>query len=540
MRKLSIVVAALLVLMVATMVTAVLSLNRLIAGQHDRIIAQARAALGREVAVGRISVSLRGGIAVRLDDVRIADDPRFGNEDFVRVVAFNAHAKLWPLLRQRFEVGRVVATQPHINLIRDTNGEWNYSTLRPLAVRAAALPDGIVRVANAPAANADAGERPKFVIHDAVIADGALAITDRTQAPVRAARVTQLDATIHYTDPTTPVALRLAAAVAADTRNVDVRGAVGPWDDATGLPLQFDGTLGPLAPANVGIEALHVVATLTTAQVHVSELTGQTLGGTFTLSGDYPLRPAGPIAVKGTVRDLDLTEAITAASGSPSRIGGKAQLIVDLGATGTAREAIAASLAGRLVADVRDGVIRNLNLANEVLGKAGRLPVVGTVVSEKIKPKYPQLFNDPDTRFATLHGAFTIGEQRAQTDDLTIATAEYGVLGRGWIGFNRQIDMAGRLLMSKRFSDDIVADVHAAKYLLDDNAQLALPFHLRGELGKAKPNLDSDDIMTLVQRGAAHGGAKDLLDTFLGSKPQATPGARKNPIEEGLRHLFGR
>jgi len=161
------------------------------------------------------------------------------------------------------------------------------------------------------------------------------------------------------------------------------------------------------------------------------------------------------------------------------------------------------------------------------------------VVTEKIKPKYPRLFADPDTHFETLHGVFTIADRRAQTDDLTIATAEYAVLGRGWIGFDRHVDMAGRLRMSKSFSNDVVADVHAAKYLLDDGGQLALPFHLRGEIGKARPNLDNDDIMTLAQRGAARGGAKDLLDSLFGAKSQATPGERTNPIEEGLRHLFG-
>ena len=539
MRKLWIVVGALCVLVAAAVATGVWSLNRLIVGQHDRIIEQAQAVLGRPVGVARISVSLWGGLGVRLEDVRIADDPRFGSDDFVRVAAISAHPKIWPLLHQRFEVSRIVATQPQVTLIRNADGEWNYATLRPLAPKHTAAPAaGILRVADTTAA---AVPKPatRLAVRDVSIADGTFVMVDHTQTPVRTTRVAQLDAALRFGAPTAPVEVRIAAAVAADTRNIDVRGTIGPWNDPAGVPVQLEGTLGPLAPSTARIDGLHVVAVLTRAQVQVKELTGRALGGVFTLSGQYPLQADAEAAVRGTVRDLNLAEAFTAAyPGQASRLGGKAHLVIDLSGSGTTRAALQDSLAGRIVADIHNGVITQLNVADEVLGKASRLPVVGTVVSEKIKPKYPHLFADPDTHFETLHSTFTIGERRAQTDDLTVTTAEYGILGRGWIGVDGHVDLAGRLRMSKRFSDDVVADIHAAKYLLDDDAQLALPFHLRGELRKVKATLDRDDIMALVQRGAARGGAKDLLDKFLGTQPQETPGEGKDPIGEGLRRLF--
>ena len=137
MRKLWIIVGILFLLLLATGITVVLSLDRLIARNQDGIIeqaqTQAQAVLGRDVRIAHISVSLWDGIGVRLDDVRIADDADFGSEDFVRVAALTARAKLWPLLHGRFEVSRITAVQPHINLIRDATGRWNYTTLRPLA-----------------------------------------------------------------------------------------------------------------------------------------------------------------------------------------------------------------------------------------------------------------------------------------------------------------------------------------------------------------------------------------------------------------------
>jgi uncharacterized protein involved in outer membrane biogenesis len=533
MRKLWIAVGALLALFVVTLAIAALSLNRLIAANQDRILGQAQAALGRPVGVGHVSASLWGGVGLRLDDIRIADDPRFGSEDFVRIATLRAHAGLWSLLHRRFEVSRIGATQLHVNVIRNADGQWNYATLRPLArLQASAVPSGIIRVANAPAA---APSR----LPDITIADGTFVVTDRTQNPARTIRVANLDAGLHSTASPSVLEGSIAAAVDAETRNVDVHGTIGPLDAPGGLPVQLDGTLGPLPRSNARIDALHVVAMVTRAQVHAKELTGQALGGAFTLSGDCPLQADAVIAVRGTVRDLDLADAFSAATGDRPRIGGKAHLIIDLSGTGTSREAIEASLAGRVVADIHQGVIRQLNIANDVLGKASRLPVVGSVVSEQIKPKYAHLFADPDTHFETLHGTFTVGEQRVQSNDLTIVATDYGVVGHGWVAFNRQADLAGTLRMSRRFSDDVVADLGAAKYLLDDTGQLALPFHLRGKLGEARPNLDNKDIMALVQRGAVRGGAKELLDKFFGAQPQATPGEPRNALEEGLRRLFG-
>jgi hypothetical protein len=544
MRKLWIAVGVLFLLLLAAGIAGVLSLDRLIARNQDAIIqrtlAEAQAALGRHVSIAHISVSVWGGIGVRLDDVLIADDADFSSEDFVRVGALTARAKLWPLLFRRFEVSRFTVEQPRINLIRDATGQWNYMTLRPFVRQnTSALAAGVLLVSTAPAAPEPSRALP-FVVEHAAISDGTLIVVDRTQTPVRTTQLAHVDVTFGYTSPTAPIAVTVAAAVAADARNVDLHGSVGPWGDGTAVPLQLDGALGPLAPSKARVDALHVVATLAPERLHVSELTGRLLGGSLALSGDYPLQTNGTFALKGALTDVAIADAIPAATvASTQRVAGKAHLTVDVRGSGTTREAIEASLAGSVAVDVKDGVIKDLNIANEVLGGASRLPVIGTVVSAPIRLKYARLFGAPDTRFETLHGTFMIGGQGAQTDDLTIVATEFSVLGRGRIAFNRQADLAATLRMSQRFSDDLVGDVKAAKYLLDEHGQLAVPFHLRGTLGEATPTLASDDLIAIVQRGAARGAVTDLLDKFLGAPRQPTPGEKRDRLDEGLRRLFG-
>jgi hypothetical protein len=97
-------------------------------------------------------------------------------------------------------------------------------------------------------------------------------------------------------------------------------------------------------------------------------------------------------------------------------------------------------------------------------------------------------------------------------------------------------------LMSRQFSDDVVADVKEAKYLLDEHGQLAVPYRLRGKLGQAKPRPDSDYLIGLLTRAASRGAVKDLLNSLLGSKHRGQPTAAdpRNQVEQTLRELLGR
>lgn len=131
MRKL--IWATILVLLIALAIvgTAAISLNRIIAHNRDRILQQARSAIGRPVLADQIVMSLWGGIGVRVDNVRVADDPQFSDSDFVYATAVVAQAKVLPLLRGRLDIGRIDIEQPRIHLIRDTSNRWNYQTLGP-------------------------------------------------------------------------------------------------------------------------------------------------------------------------------------------------------------------------------------------------------------------------------------------------------------------------------------------------------------------------------------------------------------------------
>ena len=63
---------------------ALVNLNGLINRNKDYLLAQAKEALGRDVKIGDIGVTLWSGIGVRLKEFSLADDPSFAKEPFVR------------------------------------------------------------------------------------------------------------------------------------------------------------------------------------------------------------------------------------------------------------------------------------------------------------------------------------------------------------------------------------------------------------------------------------------------------------------------
>lgn len=547
MRKLIIAAVIVLVLVAVLFAVAALSLNRIIARNHDVILQRAQAALGRQVTVGTITVSLWGGLGIQLNDLRIADDPRFSNTEFIRAAALTARVHLLPLLHGSVEVGRIDLKQPEIHLVRDTLGQWNYATLKPLQSprppATSMIGSGIIRVA-AVDTTTDAAPLP-LVVSQATIDDGTLLIDDHSQGSARTTRVTHIDLAVRDVSQTTPIRFNLDAALQAEARNIHTTGSVGPLAARSAIPFQLDGALGPFGPQAVRIDELHLKATITPDALRASQINGRAFDGSFDLTGQYPLRPSGAFALDGQFTDIAIANVLEITmQDAAKRIEGTGQLGVTLRGTGSGAEAIQRSLAGTVVADVHRGMIKDFNLVDQVLGHITGLPGIDRLISTNVKPKYAKLFAAPDTQFDTLHGSFHIADQRIQTDDLAVIATDYGMRASGWIGFDRQADLAGRLLMSKAFSTDVAADVKEAKYLLDDNGQLAVPFRLRGKIGEAKPQPDSDYLIDALTRAVTHGGADDLLQRLFGGKQhasKATPGGEQpgKTLEQGLRDLLG-
>ena len=97
------------------------------------LLARLAASFGRPVEVGRFQINLLNGLRLEADSVTVAEDPRFGQEYFLRAEQLTAGLRWAALLRGRVEFGTVSVTRPSLNLVRLPDGSWNIESWLPPA-----------------------------------------------------------------------------------------------------------------------------------------------------------------------------------------------------------------------------------------------------------------------------------------------------------------------------------------------------------------------------------------------------------------------
>jgi AsmA family/AsmA-like C-terminal region len=88
-------------------------------------------AFGRPVEVGRYSFTLWPTPRLEAQYVTVGEDPRFGQEYFLRAQAVEAGLRWQSFLRGRFEFDTFTFRGPSLNLVRNAQGRWNLEDWLP-------------------------------------------------------------------------------------------------------------------------------------------------------------------------------------------------------------------------------------------------------------------------------------------------------------------------------------------------------------------------------------------------------------------------
>src|SRR5260370_2662117 len=96
---------------------------------RPKLESELSSALGRQVKVGNLSLSILSG-SVSAEDLSIADDPAYSKDPFIRAKSLKAGVEVMPLIFSKaLHVTAVTLDKPEIALLRDASGKWNFSTL---------------------------------------------------------------------------------------------------------------------------------------------------------------------------------------------------------------------------------------------------------------------------------------------------------------------------------------------------------------------------------------------------------------------------
>lgn len=246
MRKLGIII---LILAIATVVVvfvvpSVINVN----SYHDQIQSELQKRLGRQVTLGQMHLSVIP-LGLRADNVEIGDDPAFQTgHPFANAQELDVQVKFWPLVLHRaVDVQSLNLRKPQIELVRNQQGVWNFSTLgHPEAAPGTAAPpasSGQKPAPSTPAPQPAPSKGGQIAISNLKITDGQIAVTDRQKNQPRTV-YNNINLAVDGYAP--DKAFDITASVhlpGTGAQMLSISGNTGPINQAEPIKTPFDGNL---------------------------------------------------------------------------------------------------------------------------------------------------------------------------------------------------------------------------------------------------------------------------------------------------------
>jgi hypothetical protein len=318
-----------------------------------------------------------------------------------------------------------------------------------------------------------------------------------------------LELTYRLSAPTLQLADFRAEAAPPDkpavVQNLNSDGTLSVQNGSVNVRGNFDSSAGTLGGGDY--TNLRSAVSFAGRVATIESLSLGAFGGSLKGKGRYDMRENPPrFSAITTIDAMDLTQIFRALLPSaPQNLRGRIHMDLDLTGAGQEWSTIEKSLRGQGKAEVVDGELLDVNLAESVLGDASGL------IPGDIRRKYPEIFSAKDTAFKEMKGSATIRDGKAYTDDLVVSAAEFESHGKGWFAFDRTVDMRGVLFLSSRLSQDIIARARPAQGLANEQGQITVPFTMAGKLPRAKPRPDAGYIARGLQQGALEQGLDRLF-----------------------------
>lgn len=207
-------------------------------------------------------------------------------------------------------------------------------------------------------------------------------------------------------------------------------------------------------------------------------------------------------------------------------------------------------VAGAGQVTVRDGVLRQFNLAEEVLVGLTGLKGLTTLISPRIRAEYPGLLQAEDTPFEEFGSNLRVGGGKVTLESFALAAREQDVRGEGWVSFGGKVDLRGTLTASQALSEELVRSVAELRPLLDGQGRMSVPFLMKGRLPEARPQPDLDHVVGKLGRSALESGLQRIFGEGGSGSGKAeagergaigpTPRLEEKLLRRGLDALFGR
>ena len=572
MRKVLIGIVILVVVLIGVAYLAVTNINSLLDENRERLAGLASDAAGREIVFDDAEVAFSNGLAVRVDGLKVGEDPKFGKASFLELDSAFVGLEILSALQKRFEVKAIRLDRPTIRVI-ETRAGYNFESLGASA--------------DAEAASAETGDAASDTTPAAVaiaaleITDGTLIYQDRKTRDGLALTVEALNtsgtdlslenpANIKFSGRLRPTAgdsqtvsafsgvanvpdLSAGAATVeiesptffprivgmvfaegdARERLDDVKLSVNvPADSAAGMSIVLHASEARLS----GYDMNEVDTKLNYGgdKVHVDTLTMGIVGGRVSLSGDLDLGQANalPFDLDTRVDGLDSGQLATLLLGLPEGfMTGKLSGDINLAGQSFDFDVLKRTLAGAVKLDLAEGALEQVNVLDNLVGRLIADPGIGALTANSLRELIPASLQGDRTPFNNANIALDIanGALRAQAIDLS--AGDFKLLGSGLLGLDGSVDGDGRIQFSESLSKKILKKADQLAPLLGDGELVELPLTMNGDFSSPnlRPNLAAltAQARSVATREIGNRAASELTNLIFGKNKNKSKDAEQ-------------
>jgi AsmA protein len=286
MRKFGLVIGIITLILIVVVVVFAATFN--VNQYRGTIQSELEKRLDRRVALGDMHLGLFPP-RFQVQNLSIADDPNFNDaKPFVEAQELDVSVRLLPLLHRSVEISSVTLQRPSVELIKNTQGAWNFSTI------------------GATQKSAPSQNKPQFTLGELAVQDGQVAFTDQQG---RKSRMVYDHINFTLTDfaPATPFSIDASVRFPGQgAEEIRLQGKGGPVQQADATATPFHGILDLKGVDIAGFQKFLQTPALTNAD-------GVLSGHTNIASESGKLSAQGQMTVdKLRIRGVDVGYPVTA------------------------------------------------------------------------------------------------------------------------------------------------------------------------------------------------------------------------------------
>jgi uncharacterized protein involved in outer membrane biogenesis len=295
----------------------------------------------------------------------------------------------------------------------------------------------------------------------------------------------------------------------------------------------------------VAYSNLALIARLANKLLTVESLRVGAFDGTISAAARADLTSTPKFNVNADLNHIDAQAAISSQNPKAAAIvRGLVSGTATVAGAGNNFEQIKPTLRGNGRIALLNGKLIGVNVVASALAKIDNIPGIGALIPMNVVASHPELFKNPNTDIDSATMSFVLAGPRLTTNDLTVNSTDYRILGQGWFDMDKNIDLAAHILLSQPFSAEIRAAKKNVVYLENQSGQIDVPLRISGRLPKPTIAPDVGDIARRAASQAIKQRGEKLLNKlggFLGGRGGGSGGSQPSGgggTSNPLKNLF--